>query len=522
MSELKVNRRKVVRSTLAIVLLTSALGVAVGLLGLVLAQTTVVRSLSAIAVVGAWVLPILCVVRYWAALNLLKPALKAEELQQTQNTVVATVQQTQKTVVAAVEDARAKTSRHEYHQELALTRLENEMRRVAVLSTGMQPRTEAAAYSDILFVTSNGAGLGHVSRLLAVAEKLPETRRFELLTLSKAFKQIAIPGLTVHYFPSSEATGESPQRWNRVFQDYFRNLVGERRPRIVVFDGTWVYTGLTDVCRALSIPLVWMQRGMWKPEVDQASTQRHDVARVADHLIIPGDYSGAESVDAGSGINAHYVGPVVRTAAEDLLPREDACASLGLDPTNRYVLLNLGGGLVSDPGSLAAAALKLIQEIAPGLTSVQVVSPLVAKRDNLPGLVQITAYPVMPCARAFDFMVAAAGYNSAQEAVSLAIPTVLIPNRNTKTDDQLRRAQQLAEKGLVLMAEGHTGLEEALRRISDPVVRDSLVSKLELIEPIQGAQQAAEIVDRILTAADWPMLAETIDGSLLHLASEKS
>lgn len=491
-----------VRSKLSIVLLTSALGIAVGLLGLIFTQTPVARSLSVIAVVGAWVLPMLYVVRYWGALKLLKPVSKSEDLQLTQ-----------KTVVAAVEDARAKASRHEYHQEQALMRIENEMRRATVLSFGMQSRTEVTAYIDILFVTSNGAGLGHVSRLLAVAEQLPASRHFELLTLSKAYKQIAKPGLTVHYFPSSEATGETPQRWNRVFQDHFRMLLGERRPRVVVFDGTWVYTGLTDVCRALGIPLVWMQRGMWRKEVDQSSTQRHDVARVADHLIIPGDYSGAETVDAGPGINEHYIGPIVRTVPEDLLTREAACAALGLDPSVRYALLNLGGGSISDSDSLANAAFTLIQEIAPDLTVVQVVSPLAAtKRDELPRLVQVTAYPVMSYARAFEFMVAAAGYNSAQEAASLGIPAILIPNKDTKTDDQVRRAQQLAEKGLVLMADGQTELEDALRKIANPATRNSLLRRLELVEPTQGAVQAAGIVDRILDRADWPKLAETIDG----------
>lgn len=481
----------------SVALACSALGLGIGLLGQLLAQNLALVASAAILIVGSWLLPVLYAVRYRGALARLSLASKRD------------VQSAQRAVIATVDESRAKTSRHEYHQERALTRIESELRRLTVLLPGMQMVAEEPAI-DAMFVTSNGAGLGHVSRLLAVADKLPAGRRFELLTLSKAYKQVAAPGLTVHYFPSSEATGETTQRWNQVFRDHVRNLLAARRPSVVVFDGTWVYTGLTDVCRAMGVPLVWMQRGMWKEEVDQASTQRHAAASVADHVIIPGDYAGGEIVDLGPGIQPQYVEPIVRTKREDLLSREAACAMLGLDPAGRYVLLNLGGGSISDPDSVARAALTSIQLLTPELTAVQVASPLIPKIDDVTGLIRVAAYPVMRYARAFEYMVAAAGYNSAQEAASLGIPTVLVPNVDTKTDDQLRRARLLAEKGLVLAAVGSSELERALRKIGDPIYHDTLARELTSVEEPRGAMQAAGIIDRIIDQAHWPRRAETI------------
>ena len=69
----------------------------------------------------------------------------------------------------AIGDSRKKTSRHEYHQEQSLMRIEQEVNRLAALNIGARV-ANSEPVMDILFVTSNGAGLGHISRLLAVAE----------------------------------------------------------------------------------------------------------------------------------------------------------------------------------------------------------------------------------------------------------------------------------------------------------------------------------------------------------------
>ena len=444
-------------------------------------------------------MPVLYAVRYNGALTLLKPASKAD------------VQIAREAAVDAVNDSRVKASRHEYHHEQALVRIENELRRLAALPVEADD-THGAPKIDVMLVTSNGAGLGHVSRLLAVAARLPAERRVELLTLSTAYKQVAHAGLTVHYFPSSDAAGQTPERWNRVFRDHIRRLLSARRPRVVVFDGTWVYPGLTDVCRALGVPLVWMQRGMWKQAVDQASPQRHAASKVAEHVVVPGDYAESETVDGGPGLQPRYVGPIVRTKREDLLPRSAACAALGLDPAERYVLLNLGGGPISDPDSTARAALARIREVSPGLTPVQVVSPLSPLGADVPGLIKVVAYPVMPCVRAFEYMIAAAGYNSAQEAVSLGVPTVLVPNADTKTDDQVRRARLLGEKGLCLVAEDGSGLRLAIDSMADPACREELVGRSDMLEPPLGDVETALLLEEFIEDAGWLLRADTIVG----------
>ncbi|MDN5746542.1 MAG: hypothetical protein L0H31_15690 [Nocardioidaceae bacterium] len=414
-------------------------------------------------------------------------------------------------MIAKVDETRAKESRHEYHQERSLERIEDELRRVHVLSaSGTDQGGEPEL--DILFVTSNGAGLGHLSRLSAIAKHLPDDRSIEFLTMSTAYERMADSGFTVHYFPSGDAVGESPETWNPIFQRYFLGLVRRLRPRLVVFDGTWVYMGITDVCRTFGIPLVWVQRGMWRHDVDKNSVQRHNAKSVVDHVIIPGDYAGTETVDLGKGIDPHYVGPIVMIEPDEVLDRPDACAALGLDPEGTHVLLSLGGGSISDPDSIAHEAFALLQENAATLTPVQVVSPLAEPGECPRGLIRVSAYPVMRYARAFDATITAAGYNSVQEVVSIQLPSILVPNVKTITDDQSRRAHRLAEQGLCWVAEDSAGLRRAIELLSDERKRQTMRARQGHVDDADGASQAAHIVEQIWARSGWQQRADTLQG----------
>lgn len=450
--------------------------------------------IATICALVAWFVPVLLTVRYHDRAKLLAMASKSDV----------------KAILAKVEETRVKESRHEYHQELALQRIEGKLRSVHVLSasgTDQGPETEL----DILFVTSNGAGLGHLSRLSAIAKHLPADRSVEFLTMSTAYERMTDSGFTVHYFPSSDAVGETPETWNPIFQRFFLSLMLRLRPRIVVFDGTWVYTGVTDVCRTFGIPLVWVQRGMWRHDVDESSVQRHNAKAVVDHVIIPGDFAGAESVDVGKGVDPHYVEPIVMTESHEVVSRKEACEALGLVPENRYVLLSLGGGSISDPDSVAYETLELLKEHASELKPVQVVSPLAKiSTDQIPGLIQVSAYPIMRYARAFDAMVAAAGYNSAQEAVSMQLPSILVPNVNTVTDDQSRRARLLAAQGLCWSVGDGADLGQAVNQMADAQERQQMHARLSAVRQSNGAIKAAAIIDAIYRHSGWPGSATTL------------
>lgn len=352
--------------------------------------------------------------------------------------------------------------------------------------------------SDILFVTSNGAGLGHLTRVLAISRALPESCSASILTMSLAYRTVAGREIDVRYFPSAQATGMEPRQWNPALREYMTGLLRSLRPRVVVFDGTYVYRGLTQVCRESGVPLVWLQRGCWLPEVDARSQQRHQASEVVDAVVVPGDYAVQERVDVGPGIDATHVGPVTLLSRDDLLTREQACAALGLDPARRHLLFNLGGGNISDPGSQLALVHSAVQSMGEGWETTVVRSPLATDEDTLPdGFNVVRAYPVARYTRAFDLTVAAAGYNAVQEAAALGIPSVFVPNEQTRTDDQGRRADEAARAGWALVARGAGEVTETVTRaVGDPELLRSLRTALNALPAANGAHEAADHIVR--------------------------
>src|SRR3954469_23137611 len=107
------------------------------------------------------------------------------------------------------------------------------------------PGPMSSSPSRVLFVSSNGTGLGHLTRLMAIARRLD--RDFEPLffTLSRAAPVVRGAGFPVEYAAShgSPAAG-SDGRWSRRLEARLRAAIGEIGPRALVFDGILPYDPL--------------------------------------------------------------------------------------------------------------------------------------------------------------------------------------------------------------------------------------------------------------------------------------
>ena len=70
------------------------------------------------------------------------------------------------------------------------------------------------------------------------------------------------------------------------------------------------------------------------------------------------------------------------------------------------------------------------------------------------------------------------GYNSVHELIPAGVPTLLIPNTSSKTDNQEGRAQYLADLGVALSARDDDlpAVAKETARLLDPAVRADLVA----------------------------------------------
>lgn len=346
--------------------------------------------------------------------------------------------------------------------------------------------------SRVLFLTSNGVGLGHLTRSLAIGRRLPPDVDMVIFTLSQAAPLVARLGVPVEFMVSRGHAQMVNREWNDLYRHRILGLLDEYDPAVVSFDGTFPYRGLLNAAATRpDLPWVWSRRAMWRAGRGLDALER---AVAFNAVLEPGEF--AATADPGATVDhrdqVRRVPPITLTERTELRSREDACAELGISPTGTNVLVQLGAGNIDDIASTAGIVVARLLEGS--ATVVVPISPIAETRPELPaGCHVVSAYPLAPLFRAFDAAVAAAGYNSFHELLDLAVPTLLVPNRETAMDDQVARATWAADAGVALACEPDdpVGIRSALDRLLDPVVREGLAEACGGLDDATGADEAA-------------------------------
>ena len=349
----------------------------------------------------------------------------------------------------------------------------------------------------ILFATSNGTGLGHLNRSMAIARRLPDEIEPVFFTLSQAAPVVAASGFRVEYFPSYRrpASG-SDWQWNLRLRRRLEVLLEDEHPDLVVFDGVHPYRALTHVLSARDAPAsVWCRRPLWRRGSSKAPLRR---TGAFDAVLEPGEL--AADLDRGPTAERRdeviAVDPIVFCDEDELLARDEAAEELGLDPQRTTALVNLGQG--GETGAAVARVLRALTadadlQVAALRSSI---GPGLAVPDGVT-LLDAT-FPMSRYFRAFDLAVAAAGYNAFHELIAFSLPTLFVPMpRNT--DDQAARARWAADAGVARAIEGpgDERLEAELEALIDPQVRAEIRSACESAYERNGAVAAARALARL-------------------------
>jgi UDP:flavonoid glycosyltransferase YjiC (YdhE family) len=343
----------------------------------------------------------------------------------------------------------------------------------------------------ILFVSSNGTGLGHLTRSMAIARRLDTGLEPLFVTFSAAAPMVGALGFPVEYVASYDRPGAGNDwRWTRRVRARLEAAVGEATPRVVVFDGTHPYERLLPALRSSGGTLVWCRRAMWRSDSDTAPLWR---GHLFDAVLEPGELAAAADVGptVARRAEAHAVDPIVLLDRSELFPRGEAERELGLEPGRVNALVQLGQG-----AGVREAGERCLRHLA-GRGDVQVAAAAstLARLDEVPeGVVGLRAtYPISRYLAAFDLAVAAAGYNAYHELIHLGVPSLFVP-MSRQTDDQAARARYAQERGVGRACAGPAdpALEARLEELLDAAVRDGMRERLEALQFENGAGPAAE------------------------------
>jgi UDP:flavonoid glycosyltransferase YjiC (YdhE family) len=346
-------------------------------------------------------------------------------------------------------------------------------------------------------MTSNGTGLGHLTRSMAIARRLDPGVEPLFLTLSAAAPVVRDQGFRVEYVGSYDTPGAgSHLEWSRRLGGRLAALLDAQRPEVLVFDGAHPYPAAIRAMRDVpELTTVWNRRALWRPGRGRPILA---LAAAFDLVLEPGELAANDDagLTAARRDEAVRVDPITFCDPSELLSRTDAERALGLEAGRVNALVALGQGPEVD------AAVSRCLERLEGLPEVQVAaleSSLSARLDVPPGVAPLRdTYPVSRYYRAFDFAVSAAGYNSYHELIRFGVPSVFVPMPR-ELDDQAARALHAQRAGVAVACEGPESerLEELIDLMLDPERRERMSARARGLGLGNGAEEAARLLSRV-------------------------
>ena len=353
----------------------------------------------------------------------------------------------------------------------------------------------ASAEARVLYITSNGVGMGHLTRCLASARRLPTGVRPIVLTMSKAFGVVADQGISGGYLPYFRSVGLPEETWQASLDAEIEEALGFWRPNVVVFDGNVPYPGMLSAFeRYPAIWKVWQRRGMWRQgsgDASLASEPHFDV------VVEPGELAAA--FDQGPTANRRsrtlVVAPVTFLRPDEALARDAARAVVGLDPARPAVLLQLGSGNNFDlrgPLGLMLEAMRALGDRRPQIVNADWRISSVAL-DLPPDVIRLSSFPFARYLAAFDWAIAAAGYNTFHENLAAGLPTLFLSNENPEHDLQSARADYGAMRGLCRFArpDDTRALLAGIAELGDPAARRMISDACARLPRGNGADAVA-------------------------------
>ncbi len=319
----------------------------------------------------------------------------------------------------------------------------------AALSPLSLPVPQTAKTPRFGYIVSNGFGLGHVTRMKALARGLSAYGPHSYMSYSGGMVGDAF------YLPSHQYLHLDAMDGHAYTREATMRYFDYARPTHVFYDGNAMPDGLLAALAAHPrMHLTWVRRGMWQPDV---APRFMALQALADLVIEPGDLS--ETYDTGPSWQARgaYAQPArflktppVKALQEAHRPRAAAREDLGLSYAGRYALLMLGA---SQKAEDAAALAQVIEQVRmTGITPVIAHWPIShAEPPRVDGAVTIERMPIAHLYNAFDVIISAAGYNSFHELVAGGHATVFIPQEDEGRDQQLARARYAADNGMAQM-----------------------------------------------------------------------
>lgn len=365
-----------------------------------------------------------------------------------------------------------------------------------------QAAEQPAEGPSIVFVPTNGVGLGHAQRCsLIAAEMASRGPRPAFAAFPSCMNLLKSYGFNVMPLVSRST-------WHK--HEYANDLVNYLRLRrltahtqVMVFDGGYIFDSIYRSVLENGLSGVWIRRGLWQK--GQSNAIALDREKAFRRVIVPSEAFEELNSRYSHGSHVHVVGPIVQTASMTKRRRKalrvDLAARFGRDFQHLAVTM-LGGGVAANRSAQIAAICAMMASRADTLHLV-VVWPnatVEAGAFTWPNTRIAKTHHAHALMSASDLYISAAGYNSFHEALYGRVPTIFMAQMSVFMDDQRRRAMAAVDRGLADIVEPQdmhklrTKIGEYLDGARGQEVRERL-KELEL--PEAGTSSAAHLIAEV-------------------------
>ncbi|MCC6559040.1 MAG: hypothetical protein IT372_39455 [Polyangiaceae bacterium] len=385
----------------------------------------------------------------------------------------------------------------------------------------------------VVLYAVNGAGVGHLVRLVAVGRWL---RRYAIhagarpeiyfLTSSEADSILFAERFASFKLPSKTAVGRAgidKLTYLALAKQWVWHSLALLRPDLFVVDtfprGSFgELLGALDLCRHKA----FVYRPVKGEFADRADFQA--MLPLYDAILVPeAEGRAAVSVPPAARARTRHTGPILVRDRAELMPRAEARARLGIEGDRVAVYISAGGGgddVAEAQITGACAALSA----RPELCLVVAAGPLYRGRrlhgEHIRWLNEPGAAELMP---GVDVAVAAAGYNTYHELMHAGVPAVFLPQRKI-ADEQAARARRAEAAGAAVVLEPGAppeALLAAVLRLADPAARGRAAAAARALVPRGHARDAAaELLRLVLPAAEVDAAEDAVGDELLVAARE--
>lgn len=352
-------------------------------------------------------------------------------------------------------------------------------------------------FNRILFIPTNGGGLGHLTRSLAVAKRLKKKHpNVEIIffTNSFALDLIIREGFLAYYFPSMNYIPKNinEKEIDNSIENQLISIILRHNIDTLVFDGVYPYSYLVNVIEKTEVlNAIWIQRGMHKSGKSKVMIEREKFFKL---IIVPGE-ANLDNKTSQYNNKFHHCPPIVYLDKEELLPREIVLKMWNLDPNKKTVYIQLGEGLYNDVNSLV---FKIVEQLK-NRKNLQIVlgeSIIAHKRYGVdPDIFIIRDYPNSIYFNAFDFAIITGSYNIFHETIYFGLPTIIYPVKETGVDDHFSRANLALELGTGFVFKDFNKIEfdKAVSQMLDSTINKRMRANTKSLFK-NGAELAAHYI----------------------------